>query len=622
MGSITLSKNGVLVKIQTHPFSMVVCRNNTPILRRLSSEFDIEYKGAFLDFKPLILKKSSDAIVLKHRDFELYLKLSIGDGMLKVEWDSKETLDSVTDVWAAVGDKEWYGQGQLRFQVYPLSNHFTVMRPFLANNIQVPFWVNRNGGAILVDTYELFESYFGNSLVIRGLYTSSFSYHVIVGRDISDARKRFLKKVGLPERMPDKRILAKPVFSTWVEYKKDIDESKILEFAKEIKEHDFPCSVVEIDDKWEKNYGDFTFDPERFPDPKGMIKSIHDMGYLVTLWVYPFINFESKNYAYAKAKGYLVLDPEKNEPAKVRWWNGEGGLLDISNPQARNWFNSLLESLKKLGIDGFKFDAGDGYFFPIVRTERGIKLGRTYGNLTPNKYTDEWLRFIAENQYNLAEARVGFLAQRYGVIAREGDKESTWGLDNGLRAAITQALTLSITGYPYIMPDMIGGNQYCFKCDKELFIRWVEATVLMPIVQYSITPWSFDQETVEISRNYTLLHLTLADYYVSLAQAAMRDGEPIICPLTLRYPQDDDCANIDDEYLVGNLLVAPVVERGREEREVYLPKGTWFDFWSGKEVKGPAEISVEAPLDRLPLYAEVHDSVLLSMIKRARKIFK
>jgi len=86
--------------------------------------------------------------------------------------------------------------------------------------------------------------------------------------------------------------------------------------------------------------------------------------------------------------------------------------------------------------------------------------------------------------------------------------------------------------------------------------------------------------------------------------------------LVLRDPEDDEGAYISDEYLVGNLLVAPIVERGREEREVYLPKGVWIDIWSDREIKGPNKITVEAPLDKLPLYVEVHDKMLLNILRR------
>jgi len=603
-----------------------------PVLKRVSSEVEYEHKGFFRSFHEInVEKKEKDAVSLKCKGFGVTasLNLCLRDHFLDVRWESESgIIESISDTWVAPNKTHWYGQGQLQHQVFPLDSHISEMKPFLANNIQVPFWLAKSGVGILVDNYQLFEARFDRGVTIRGIDFKSFSYRIIIGKDIRDARRISLKRIGLPKRIPNERMLLKPIFTTWVEFKKEVNQEKVMDFASGIRKRDFPCSVIQIDDKWEENYGDFTFDHSKFPDPKGMVDVIHEMGCLATLWVYPFINYESKNYDYAKKKNYLVMDPDGDKPAEIRWWDGEGGLLDISNSEAKRWFNEKLEDLKRnYGFDGFKFDAGDAYFFPISKSNgkiiRPVKIGRTQGGLTPNRYTDEWLRFIYENQYDLAESRVGYLAQRFGIIAREGDKESTWGLDNGLRAAITQALTLSLTGYPYIMPDMIGGNQYRYKCDKELFIRWVEAVAFMPIVEYSITPWTYDEETTKIARRYSLLHFSLGSYYVSLAINAKEKGDPIVCPLVLRYPEDENCSCINDEYLIGNLLVAPVIKKNHDEREVYLPRGVWLDFWSDKKIEGPKTVTTEASLERLPLYIETQDSSLIAAMKRAKKkVFK
>ena len=500
------------------------------------------------------------------------------------------------------------------------------MKPFLANNIQVPFWLSDKGIGILINNYNLFSVYYSNRhLTIEAVNFKDFNYYIILGKNIKDVYGSFINKVGKPERTPAKEILTKPIFSTWVRYKKDVDEEKVKELAKEIKRYDFPCSVIQIDDRWELNYGDLKFDFSKFPNPKDMVSELHEMGYLVTLWVHPFINFESRNYRYAKEHEYLVLDPEEEKPATIKWWNGEGGLIDVSNPEAINWYDKQLQELKKTyGFDGFKFDAGDGGFFPLKRfNDKLFKIGRTKGKITPNQYTDLWVKYVAEHHPYLAELRVGYLAQRYGLVAREGDKNSRWGLNNGLHAVVTQALTLSLTGYPYIMPDMIGGNEYEHKCTKELFIRWTEAVCLMPIVEYSLTPWSFDEETTLIAKRYSLLHMALSEEYIKLANKAMKSGEPILYPLVLKYPDDTTCATINDEYLIGDILVAPILKERSYEREIYLPKGSWIDFWSQKEIKGPTFITAYAPLDHLPLYIESHNSSLVSMMRKIKlEIFK
>ncbi|MEM1557540.1 MAG: glycoside hydrolase family 31 protein, partial [Thermoproteota archaeon] len=597
MSSTTISEEDVLINVQTKPLIITLYRGNTPLLKRLSNEVDYEHSGVAGNFYNVEVEhKGEKSLVLKCEGnywspTKSYarLRLSLENRLLSVLWEAQSEFDYISDTWVSTCETQWYGQGQLIIQAFPLNSHVIEMRPFITGNIQPPLWFTKTGVAILVDNYQLFDTRFDRGLTIRGLNTKSFSYKIFVDKNIVEVRRRVLREIGLPEKMPDKRVLTKPIFTTWVEYKQEVDQDKVLKFLKDIREHDFPCSVIQIDDRWEKKYGEYTFDKSKFPDPKKMVKAIHDAGFLTTLWVHPFINRDSESYDPLKSRRLLVWDPEKDEPAEVTWWNGSAGLIDISNPEACKWLDGKLKDLKENhGFDGFKFDGGDAYFFPFVKKNgsivRPIKIGRTYGNITPNQYTDEWLRFIFENHYNLAEARVGYLVQRFGIIAREGDKESSWGLDNGLYAAVTQALALSMTGYPYIMPDMIGGNQYKYKCDKELFIRWVEAAALMPIVEYSITPWTYDEETVDIARKYSLLHSYLGDYYFSLARIAKEDGEPILSPLVLRYPEDDNCAYVNDEYLIGNLLVAPVLEKGCNERTVYIPKGNWVDFWSGKEI--------------------------------------
>jgi alpha-glucosidase (family GH31 glycosyl hydrolase) len=632
MNSTTISRDGVSVEVYTKPLTIKVYRVDRPLLQRLSNEVDYEHSGIPGNFYNVEVEhKDERTIVLKcegnywspTKSFAK-LRLSLDNRLINVSWEAESQFDYISDTWVSAGETQWYGQGQLIIQAFPLNNHVVEMRPFITGNIQPPLWFTRTGVAILVDNYQLFDTRFDRGITVRGLNTSSFSYKIIVGEGLVDTRRKALKEIGLPQRMPDRRVLTRPIFTTWVEYKQGVDQEKVLKFVKDIKEHDFPCSVIQIDDRWEKKYGEYTFDNSKFPDPKNMVKAIHDAGFLATLWVHPFINRDSESYEYFKSRRLLVWDPERDEPAEIVWWNGSAGLLDISNPEACRWLDRKLRDLKdNYGFDGFKFDGGDAYFFPFSKKDGGIvrpiKIGRTYGNITPNQYTDEWLRFIFDNHYELAEARVGYLAQSFGVIAREGDKESSWGIDNGLYAAVTQALTLSTVGYPYIMPDMIGGNQYKYRCDKELFARWVEAVSLMPVVEYSITPWTYDGETIDIAKKYSLLHVYLGDYYVSLAEKAMKTGDPILCPLVLRYPGDENCSRINDEYFVGNLLVAPVLKSRCDERTVYIPEGKWIDFWSNKEINGPIEITSESPLDRLPLYVEIRDSELMATIRKVRK---
>ncbi len=130
-----------------------------------------------------------------------------------------------------------------------------------------------------------------------------------------------------------------------------------MEFAKEITSHGLPNSQLEIDDKWETRYGDFTFDSKKFPNPHEMVKQLHSMGYRVTLWVYPFINTDCETFK--TATNYFVKD-KSGKVLLQRWWNGEAAHIDFTSNDARNWFVSRLQHIKNTtGIDSFKFDAGE-----------------------------------------------------------------------------------------------------------------------------------------------------------------------------------------------------------------------------------------------------------------------
>ena len=143
--------------------------------------------------------------------------------------------------------------------------------------------------------------------------------------------------------------------------------------------------------------------------------------------------------------------------------------------------------LKKLqtdyGIDGFKFDAGEPCFLP--------RKFETYLPLQhPSEYTRAYVNNVA-SRFELAEVRTGHQTTGLpGTLTRMGDRFSEWGVGNGLQSIIPTLLTSGVMGYPFCLPDMIGGNAYFGKFpDRELLVRWAQANALMPAMQFSIAPW-------------------------------------------------------------------------------------------------------------------------------------
>jgi len=255
-----------------------------------------------------------------------------------------------------------------------------------------------------------------------------------------------LPRPTLPQP-PSLEMLRAPIWSTWARFKMDVDQSKVEAYANEIASRGFPRSHLEVDDRWSTKYGDLEFDPIKFPDAAGMIERLHGLGYTVTLWVVPFAALDSEAYAEGATLRHWLMDAD-GAPLRVTWWQGEGVALNVTDPHALAWFERRLRSLmRRTRVDGFKFDAGEAMFVPENVME------------DPNEYCGHWARLAARFGGG-GEVRCAHRSQDAGLWTREFDKDSRWSLQNGLRALVTSALQLGVLGYPFVLPDMVGGNAY------------------------------------------------------------------------------------------------------------------------------------------------------------------
>jgi alpha-glucosidase (family GH31 glycosyl hydrolase) len=177
-----------------------------------------------------------------------------------------------------------------------------------------------------------------------------------------------------------------------------------------------------------------------------------------------------------------------------------------------------------------------------------------------------------------------------------------------MASIITGTLALGLVGYPFVLPDTIGGNWFVGpEADRELFIRWTQANAALLTMQFSYAPWDYDEETAQICQRFAVLHQTLAPLRIAAAEQAVRTGQPPIRPIFWQDPSDPIAQVITDAFMLGDtLLVAPVVQRGAVSRDIYLPRGRWRDYWSDAHYEGGRWLmQFPAPLPVLPLFVRV-----------------
>jgi alpha-glucosidase (family GH31 glycosyl hydrolase) len=597
------------------PFSISFKQNNILLMTVRHSAMPVQ-----------VLRADDSSVTATFSTFTLNLKL------LTDQWTlTTSPAESLVELTVELPG-HWYGHGELINQHWPLNKIMLQQAPMRTfdngptglSGVMTPAWFSSNGSLIIADSpveiginqppanYPRFKWSFATDgrgafserpFVDKngtgdGLFTfkgNALDLKFSFSENAVTAYQNLVKHFGHPAETPPESLFEKPTWTTWARYKTAIDQEVVLQFADDIIKNDFPYNVLEIDDRWQIYYGDPGFDPKRFKNPRQMIDKLHSKGFKVTAWVIPFLQPESQAFTDGAKKGWLVRTPD-GAPYLVEWWQGRGGLLDVTNPSALEWFFERLTRLQiETGLDGFKFDAGEACFFPSDAV--------THQVIHPNEYTQIYVDAVAKN-YRLTEVRSGWKNQRAPIFFRQWDKTTSWGLDNGLHSVLTGILALGMAGYPFILPDMVGGNEYEEKADSEMMIRWTQLNALLPAMQFSLAPWEYGEASAELCRRYAKLHTEYAPKILEIAKTATENGYPIIRPVFWLDATSEDALTCDDEFLLGDeLLVAPVLFHGMRQRDIYLPPGIWQDHWTKEVFRGSILLrDYPAPLDILPFF--------------------
>jgi alpha-glucosidase len=393
-------------------------------------------------------------------------------------------------------------------------------------------------------------------------------------------------------------------------------EAKVRKIAKGFRENQIPCDGIYLDIDYMDGYRCFTWNRKYFPDPKKMISELAADGFKTVVIIDPGIRVDDNYSVFKEGKEKKYFCRRSDDYfMEGHVWPGRCQFPDFTNPEVREWWGGLFDELVQMGVAGVWNDMnepavfGAGTFPDDVRHQydgyRGShrKAHNIYG-MQMVRSTYEGLRKIMKNKRPFTITRAGYSGvQRFSSVWT-GDNVASW---EHLKLGNIQCQRLSISGIPFCGTD-IGG--FSGEPDGELFTRWIQMGTFSPFMRAHSAgdtkerePWSFGEPFTAINRKFIELRYRLIPYLYSTFWEHHRYGFPILRPIVM-HEQDTVTNHFrQDEFTYGDkILVCPVMEPGQKKRNVYLPKGKWYNFWTYEVVDGGQEVSVDTPLETMPVF--------------------
>ncbi len=398
------------------------------------------------------------------------------------------------------------------------------------------------------------------------------------------------------------------------------DRESVERLVAGLEEHRIDASVVHIDPWWMRwrRYCDFVWDEATFPRHEEFIRALHARSLRLCLWEHPYVSVESELFRTGKERGFFALRPDgavyvidyglsraPRPDGVVRVtdpehsWNARVAIIDLTNPQAVEWFKDLHRRLLREGVDVFKTDFGED--IPEDAVFSNGETGRTLHNLYPLLYNKAVYDVTAEEHgRGIVWSRSGTAGNQRYPVCWSGDPAAEF---DSLASTIRGGLSAGLSGIPFWSND-IGG--YRGKPSEELYIRWAQFGLICSHARMHgdspREPWVFGQRALDIVRTHIRLRNRLFPYFYSAAHEAGRTGLPVLRALPLAVPDDPNVYDKDFEFLIGPMLLAAPVIESADVRMIYFPAGVWIDWWTGNVIRGPQTCLLPAPIETLPLF--------------------
>jgi alpha-glucosidase len=501
----------------------------------------------------------------------------------------------------------------------------------------IPFYLGWQGGetyGIFFDnSYRTHFDFAGESPdhVVFEAEGGEMNYYFFWGPSMQKILGRYADLTGhLP--MPPKWALGNQQ-SRWSYFPDTVAEEVVRRYRAE----DLPLDVLHLDIDYMQQYRVFTWSRPGYPDPTAFTEKLRKQGVKVVVIVDPGVKYEppepgttdaaTNPELAAQDKSYYVFNQGmakdyflKRQDGKL-WigavWPGKAVYADFTLDAAARWWGGLHRAYLDHGVAGIWNDMNEPSDFldqtgktqmDVITYDGGAHSpyagNRNVFALNEARATYEGLERLRPNDRPYVITRAGYAGiQRYSTMWT-GDNTATW---DAMALSIPMFQTLGLSGQPFLGADAGG---FIGRTDAELLTRWYQIAFLTPFCRnhaqrdaYDHEPWRFGAYYEDIIRKYLKLRYRFLPFLYTTLEEAHRTGVPIFRPLLLNYQNDANTLSIDDEFMVGSdLLAAPILKSGSTGRLVYLPEGTWFDYWTGQQVAGGRMIHADAPLETAPLY--------------------
>lgn len=440
-----------------------------------------------------------------------------------------------------------------------------------------------------------------NKTVFSSLAGNAIDYYFVYGEKPSEVISEYQHLTG---KAP---MFAKSAYGFWQCRERYHNQAELLENAREMRKRKIPFdNIVQDWFYWPDGTKGPEWDRAKYPDPKAMVDELKNLNLKVMVSVWPEVKHKplEEKYNLTKVKNSHKLD------------------FHDKGVQER-YYKMLSDSMFQIGINSIWLDGTEPAGKPSSDIQTAVgpndEVYNTYSLLvTKSVYEGRRKEFPNERVFNLTRSAYAG-QQRYGATSWSGDVQSTW---EQFGEQIPAGLNFVMAGVPYWTHD-IGGffrdsnslnpmydNQYTNQEFIELLTRWFQFGTFSPIFRIhgyvsETEIWRYGQAFEDTARKFIDLRYQLMPYIYSEAWKVTNEGKLLMSPLVYYYPNDKNTWEIKDQLFFGeSIMVGFITEYKQRSKEMYLPKGSWYNFWTNEKVQGGRKVVIEAPLDKTPMFVK------------------